>query len=420
MRAKLTAKSIWTKKPEGGVIWDTTITGLHVRVSTRGRAYYCMTRVRGGRQIRPKIGEVGVIELADARRKARAIIDQADAGVDPKETARLAEREAKRKKFNTFASVADQFMAAPERAGLNPNTREQYMSLFETRLLPRFGDMPVSEIERADVREFFGEYGAEAPTAANRALFLLRGVLNFAVDEGAIDYNVSDRIRRYKEKPRDRWLEDFEIALLWRACERLAYPAGRIAQLLLLTGQRRLEVGHVRWSEINGDIWNLPASRTKTGVANDIPLAPLARQILDACPSFDGVDAVFTSGRKGDEPVSAWSPFKRSLDRAILNIQREDAVEQEVDPETIEPLERWTFHDLRRTCASVLQGLEISDRTIDRILNHRLPGERQVYNRNPLIEEKRRALQALADHVEAVISGTVPATNVVPIKAGNE
>ncbi len=83
MRAKLTAKSINTKNPEGGVIWDTTTVGFHVRVSARGRAYYCMTRVKGGKQIRPKIGEVGVIELADARRKARAIIDQADRGIDP-------------------------------------------------------------------------------------------------------------------------------------------------------------------------------------------------------------------------------------------------------------------------------------------------------------------------------------------------
>ena len=85
-------------------------------------------------------------------------------------------------------------------------------------------------------------------------------------------------------------------------------------------------------------------------------------------------------------------------------------------PGDLEPLERWTNHDLRRTCASVLQGLEISDRTIDRILNHRLPGEREVYNKNPLLKEKTRALQALADHVEAVVSGEPTATNVVSLQ----
>ena len=169
MQTKLTEKSIWTKTPEGGVIWDTTTVGFHVRVSPRGRNYYCMTRVKGGRQIRPKIGKVGAIKLAEARRKARAIIDQADRGVDPKEVAEQAEREAKRKKRNTFETMTRQFMAAPERAHLSPDTRAQYDAMFETVLLPRFGDVPVGEIERGDVREFFQDYGAKAPTAASRA-----------------------------------------------------------------------------------------------------------------------------------------------------------------------------------------------------------------------------------------------------------
>lgn len=408
MLTKLTEKSIYAKDPEGGVIWDTVTKGFHIRVGGRGRTYYCMTRVKGGKQIRPKIGRVGEIKLAKARAQAKQIIAQAEAGIDPSEAKRQAVREVTRKKRNTFASMTEQFMGAPERKDLRHTTRSQYDAIFTTTLFPTFGDLPVKEIDRADVRAWFTEYGADAPTAANRALFLLRAVLNFAVDEGALQYNVTDRIKKFKEAPRERWLDDREIALLWRACDKVAYPAGRIAQLLLLTGQRRIEVGHMRWSEIEENLWRLPAGRTKTGVANDIPLTPLALSILDACPRFDGVDAVFTSGKNGEEPVAAWSSFKRKIDATILDIQRKDAIEQGV-----EPLERWTFHDLRRSCASILQGLEISDRTIDRILNHQLPGERKTYNQNPLIKEKTRALEALADHVEAAITGEPTPDNVV-------
>ena len=146
MRTRLTEKSIWTKNPEGGVIWDTTAVGLHIRIGKRGRAYYCMTRIRGGKQIRPRIGKVGVIKLADAGRRARDIIDQAESGIDPKEAVRRAERETKRNKLNTFESMKVQFMAAPERADLTPSTRAQYESVFETALLPEFGDIPVDEI----------------------------------------------------------------------------------------------------------------------------------------------------------------------------------------------------------------------------------------------------------------------------------
>ncbi len=416
MQTKLTEKSIYTKDPEGGVIWDTVTKGFHVRVGERGRTYYCMTRVNGGKQIRPKIGRVGEIKLAAARTQAKQIIAQAGAGVDPAEAKRQAVRETTRKKQNTFASMTEQFMGAPERKDLKATTRLQYEAVFAKTLLPTFGNVPVIEIDRADIRAWFTEYGAGAPTAANRALFLLRAVLNFAVDEGALQYNVTDRIKKFKETPRERWLDDPEIALLWRACDKVAYPAGRIAQLLLLTGQRRLEVGHLRWSEIDRkeNLWHLPAERTKTGVANDIPLTPLALKILDGCPRFDGVDAVFTSGKNGEEPVAAWSGFKRKIDATILDTQREDAKERGVA--AVEPLERWTFHDLRRTCASILQGLEIPDRTLDRILNHRLPGERKTYNQNPLIKEKTRALQALADHVEAAMTGEPTPSNVVSLQ----
>ncbi len=415
MRTKLTEKSIYTKDPEGRVIWDTVTKGFHIRIGERGRTYYCMTRVNGGKQIRPKIGQVGEIKLATARAQAKQIIAQADAGIDPAEAKRQAVREVTRQRRDTFASMTEQFMGAPERKGLRATTRSQYQAIFATTLLPRFGKVPVKEIDRTDVREWFARYGVGAPTAANRALFLLRAVLNFAIDEKTLEYNVTDRIRKFKEAPRERWLVDREIALLWRACERVAYPAGRIAQLLLLTGQRRLEVGHLRWSEVDRkeNIWHLPAERTKTEVANDVPLSPLALSILDVCPRIDGVDAVFTSEKNGEEPVAAWSGFKRNIDATIRDIQHEDAKEQSVDPATVEPLERWTFHDLRRSCASILQGLEISDRTIDRILNHRLPGERKTYNQNPLIKEKTRALQSLADHIEAVITGETQSDNAV-------
>ena len=343
-RARLTDKSINAKDIKGEVIWDTLVTGLHLRAGDRGRVFYLTTRIKSHDtavkdiQIKIKLGKAGVISVPEARAKARNFLALADDGIDPRAERQRAAHEARRKESTTFAKMVRQFMAAPERRDISPNTRAQYDMTFEASLLPRFGDMPVSEIERDDVREFFQEYGTTAPTAANRALFLLRAVLNFAVDEGAIQFNVSDRIKRYKERPRDRWLDDREIALLWRACDRVAYPAGRIAQLLLLTGARRLEVGHLPWSEIDGDIWRLPGSRTKNGTPNEIPLTPQALAILKSCWKFDGVDAVFTSGRKGDEPVAAWSGFKRTLDRVIRAIQTEDAVAADINP--VEPLER--------------------------------------------------------------------------------
>ena len=45
--------------------------------------------------------------------------------------------------------------------------------------------------------------------------------------------------------------------------------------LLILTGQRREEVGGMLWSEIDLDkrVWRIGAERTKNGLAHEVPLS---------------------------------------------------------------------------------------------------------------------------------------------------
>ncbi len=62
---------------------------------------------------------------------------------------------------------------------------------------------------------------------------------------------------------RERVLSDTEIAEVWAAADRLAYPFGPFFKLATLTLQRREKVAGMRWSEIAHDMkhWTLPGSR---------------------------------------------------------------------------------------------------------------------------------------------------------------
>jgi hypothetical protein len=71
---------------------------------------------------------------------------------------------------------------------------------------------------------------------------------------------------------------------------------------------------------------------------------------------------------------------------------------------------------LRRTAATGLQSLGISDDVIDRVLNHVLPGVRKAYNRFARNPEKEAALNAWAAHVESVVTGKAAPENIVPIR----
>src|SRR5262245_6424896 len=79
--------------PAGEVeMWDTKLTGFGVRVGRKGGiTFFAMRRRRGSHKlgaVRIKIGRYGVWSLADARARARLLLQALDTGID------LREREA--------------------------------------------------------------------------------------------------------------------------------------------------------------------------------------------------------------------------------------------------------------------------------------------------------------------------------------
>ena len=87
-----------------------------------------------------------------------------------------------------------------------------------------------------------------------------------------------------------------------------ASHSGRLLKLLLLTGQRRSEVAEMTWAELDGDTWNMPASRTKNGRPHVVPLSRQARDLIASVHTVAGAGYVFTTN--GSTPVSGWSKVK--------------------------------------------------------------------------------------------------------------
>ena len=91
-----------------------------------------------------------------------------------------------------------------------------------------------------------------------------------------IDTNPVTGTGKANEGPsRDRVLTQTELAEVWRAA---TGTFGDIIRLLLLTGQRRNEIGHLRWSEIDFErkMIVFPPERTKNKLRHELPLASQA------------------------------------------------------------------------------------------------------------------------------------------------
>ena len=73
---------------------------------------------------------------------------------------------------------------------------------------------------------------------------------------------------------------------LWAAAGEFEPKAfGAFIRLLLVTGQRRIEVAGMRRAEIGPDgVWTIPAARFMGKREHSVPLSKKARELIDAVP----------------------------------------------------------------------------------------------------------------------------------------
>ena len=197
--------------------------------------------------------------------------------------------------------------------------------------------------------------------------------------------------------PRERVLSPDEIAAVWRACGDDDF--GCIVRLLILLGQRRSEIGGMRWSselDLDKAEWRLPSERVKTHRAHLVPLSPMAVAILRSIPRQDDRDLVFGGSDRG---FVNWSRAKADLDRRLG-----DSVKS------------WRLHDLRRSVATHMADAGVAPWVIEQALNHQgghKGGLAGVYNHSRYEREVAIALTQWADYVRVLVEGG--ARKIVPM-----
>jgi len=378
--------------------------GLYLVVQPSGGMGWAFRYRDHGRPRKLTIGPYPAVGLAKARAEAaRAKVSLAE-GDDPgaRKRAARAAKNATRSRDDSVEKVIADFISLYAK----PNTRDWR----ETgRLLMQFAEAwkgrPLAAIGKAEIhRVLDGIVARGAPVGANRAFAQLRKMFRWAVSRGLLDRSPCDGIDPPSlEKSRDRVLDTEELRLVWRAADGLGFPFGPIVKLLVLTGQRRSEVGGMEWREIDLDraTWTIPAARSKNKRQHVLPLSPEAVEIIKALPRFSG-KFVFSPG---ETAPSGYSRAKTRLDAHIKALNA---------GEFISP---WILHDIRRSVASGLAGLGVNLPVIERLLNHvsgSFAGIVGVYQKYNFADEMRGALDRWGRHVEAIASGEM-AANVVEL-----
>ena len=389
--------------------------GIRLRRGSDGKAqarWIVQYRVKDKNgQTTKNLGAIGTVDATAARKKAKHILSNASLGVDLRD----AQKETRERSKDTFGIIAARYLEK-RRGDLKPRSFEQ-VETHLTKHWARFDRVPMHEIAKRDIAIRLGEIAEGTPTekkrgpiAANRARASLSSFFSWAMAEGIVDTNpVIATNRQGAEQTRDRVLTDAELVAIRNASNGDDY--GAIIRLLILTGQRRDEVGAIARTELDlpGRKWTIPAARTKNGRAHEIPLSDPALAILKAGTAREGRedrDAIFGDGAAGNG-FSGWSKAKAALDKRIVG-----------DTKQKKKAAPWRLHDLRRTVATRMIDLGVLPHVVEAVLNHvsgHKAGVAGVYNRAIYSAEKRQALDLWAAHVEALLAGK-SASNGTPLR----
>lgn len=387
--------------PERGrlEVLDTKMPGLALRVAPSGRKTWTVVWHRGRQTRRFAFATYPAVTLATARDRARQILADLARGVDP-----VAKR-AQTRLAPTVAGLAAEYVeryAKPRKRSWDADRRT-----LDVDVLPVLGKMQATEVQRKHVRALLDDIIARGTAArpnrthANRVRALLHSLFAFGVRRELLTANPVDGVERQPERPRDKVLTADEVRAIFTALADERPSLQAYVRLLFLTGSRGGELLRLRWDNVTiaPEAWlTFPPEVTKSKREHRVPLSGAAVVVLREQRERAGTSPwLFPSTKSPHGRRTANQDFYKRM-RARSGVT-------------------FVGHDARRWCATVMAAAGIPLEVVGRILGH---ADQSVtarhYAKASYASEMRRALELLARHLEATLTGEQPA-KVVPLRA---
>jgi integrase len=351
--------------------YDSSTRGLALAVSPAGKKVFILYRKIARRPERVTIGPYPDLTIEQARGEAARLNGIIARGENPASKRRIVQKES------TLGELFDAWLehhAKPYKKtwAYDQGTFNRQLHAWRLRKL--------SDIRRMDVTTLHARIGSKSgPYTANRVVELLSSMFNKAIEWGWEGENPATKIKAFREKKRERFLQPEEVSAFFEALNNELNETMRDYFLIsLLTGQRRSNVQEMRWKEINwhAQTWRIP--ETKNGESLTVALVRPALDILENRKASSESEWVFPgNGVSGHliEPKTGW---KRILTRAGIQDLR--------------------IHDLRRTLGSWQAATGASLPIIGKSLGHKSLTATQIYarlNLDPVRESLNKATEAL-------------------------
>lgn len=377
--------------------------GLYLYVAPSGAKSWRYDYRLNARRETLTIGPYPEVSLSEARDRHYAARKQVERGESPARAKRHHREAAAVAADHTFEAVSKAWYDEnePHKSDSWRTIRKAWLTKYINRDI---GSTPIGSVETGDVLRIINRVRALGfPKAAEGVRQTLSRIFDYAIlrPELQVKHNPAAPLRGKftlppvkNHKPIDaKRIPTFFRALATYACR----PETRCAiKLLAYTFTRKVELLHAKWEEFDLDAaeWRIPAERMKQEVPHIVPLSTQAVAILRSLETLGrDSDYVFTNLGNITKPMGA-STLNVAFDRMGF--------------------EDFTPHGWRSTASTILNEKGWRADVIERQLAHTERNSvRAAYNHADYMDDRRRMMQAWADHLDGLILGA----NVTNIRA---
>lgn len=247
------------------IVKDSKLTGFAARARRNAQggisvAFFVIWQERrNGKRVTHKHG-IGTWRdpwTADsARRQAEEMLRARDAGESVENAWAAAKKE------QTLAELFDDF-ERDHVATLAEKTQAEYKSLASRRIRLKLGTKRITELSREDIRTWHAGM-ADTPFEANRALAVMSRAMRYAVERSKRDDNPCIGVSRFKERPREDWLDEQTLPKFAEKLFAGTTPHHALIQFLLYSGWRVGEAIELTFEALDSD-FQVATIETKTG-----------------------------------------------------------------------------------------------------------------------------------------------------------
>lgn len=288
-------------------------------VKRRKEAGKWMLRISvGGKRREMGLGRWPDVSLAEARERAYDARKQLRDGVDPIQS---RQADALKEKRLSVAEAIEKCYTARQAELKGDGKAGRWLSPLSVHVIPKIGSMAIDDVDQHVLKKTLEPIWHKKPDTARKAMNRINLTLKHAAALG-LDVDLQAVMKTqallgkrrhavkhipslpYRDAPKFyRWL-----------CDKNFVSAFAL-RFLILTVARTSEVRFATADEIEGNVWTLEPTRTKTATAHRVPLSGEAQRVLDTRPIIGDGNLLFPTAK--GKPMSD-ATMSRMMEREKL------------------------------------------------------------------------------------------------------